>query len=138
KTSAGAYWASRAYLRGRKPARVNEMLGLAAKHPHTFYGMLANRQLGRQSDFGWDAPPLPAADLAELMRIPGVVRAIALAEAGMFSRADLEIGQAYRVADERLAGALLGLASRIETPSMQRRLAGAHEVDGARFDAALF
>ena len=138
KTSAGAYWASRAYLRGRKPARVNEMLALAARHPHTFYGMLANRQLGRQSDFGWDAPPLSAADLSELMRMPGVVRAIALAESGAFTRADLELGQAYRVADGQLAGALLGLANRIETPSMQLRLAGAHGADGRRFDAALF
>jgi soluble lytic murein transglycosylase len=138
KSSAGAYWASRAFLRGRKPTRVNEMLALASRHPHTFYGMLANRQLGRQSDFGWDAPPLSAVELSELMRIPGVVRAIALAEAGAFTRADLELGQAYRVADGRLAGALLGLASRIETPSMQLRLAGARGVDGRRFDAALF
>ena len=138
KASAGAYWAARAYLRGRKPARVNEMMALAARHPHTFYGMLANRQLGRQVDFGWDAPPLSATDLAELMKLPGVVRAIALAETGAYTRADLELGFAYRLADEQLGAALLGLASRIETPSVQLRLAGIRGGDGRRFDSASF
>src|SRR5690606_26968074 len=74
KVSAGAYWAARAFLRGRKPQRVNEMLALAARHPHTFYGMLASRQLGRQIDFGWENPPLSAADLSDLMKLPAVVR----------------------------------------------------------------
>jgi soluble lytic murein transglycosylase-like protein len=101
--------------------------------------MLANRQLGRQNDFGWDAPPLSAADLAELMKLPGVVRAIALAEAGAYTQADLELGLAYQLADEQLAGALLGLASRLETPSVQLRLAGGLPgEDGRRFDSALF
>ena len=138
KASAGAYWAARAYLRGRKPARVNEMLGRAARHPHTFYGMLANRQLGRSNDFGWDAPPLSGADLFELTRMPEVRRAIALVEAGAFSRADHELNAAYRVADQRLTGAILGLANRLKTPSMQLRLAGVRGDDGRRFDAAMF
>lgn len=138
RSSAGAYWAARAYLRGRKPARVNEMLALAGRNRHTFYGMLANRQLGRDNDFGWEAPPLSAAELAELMTLPAVVRAIALVEAGAFGRADLELGEAYRVADDRLSVALLGLASRLETPSLQLKLAGLRGDDGRRFDAASY
>jgi len=136
--SAGGYWAARAYLRGRKPALVNEMLALAARQPLTFYGMLANRQLGREVGFGWDAPPLSAAEMHELLAIPAVVRAVALAQAGAFSRADIELGWAYRVADERLAVALLGLANRLETPGMQLKLAGVRGDDGRRFDAAMF
>jgi soluble lytic murein transglycosylase len=136
--SAGAYWASRAYLRGRKPQRVNEMLGLAARHPTTFYGMLANRQLGRETRFGWDAPPLSAAEMRELLAIPGVVRAVALSQAGAYSRADQELGLAYRLIDERLAPALLGLASRLEAPGLQLKLAGVRNDDGRRFDAAMY
>lgn len=138
KISAGGYWAARAYLRGRKPERVNEMLALAAQHPRTFYGILANRQLGRESDFGWSPPPLSSAEMSRLMKVPGVVRAIALVEAGVFGRADMELSQAYRQVDERLAAPLLGLASRLETPSVQLRLAGVRGEDGRRFDAALF
>src|SRR5690606_23474841 len=138
KASAGAYWAARAYLRGRKPERVNEMLALAARHPRTFYGMLAGRQLGRESSFGWEAPPLTLSEMRELMQIPGVLRAIALAEAGAYGRADLELAGAYGVADERLGAALLGLAARLKTPSVQLKFAGVRGGDGQRFDAALF
>lgn len=136
--SAGGYWAARAYLRGRKPARVNDMLALSARHPLTFYGMLANRQLGREASIGWDAPPLSAGEMQELLALPAVVRAVALTQAGAFSRADLELGWAYRVADERLAAALLGLANRLEAPSMQLKLAGVRSDDGRRFDVAMF
>src|SRR5690606_29028719 len=62
----------------------------------------------------------------------------ALVEAGVFGRADMELSQAYRQVDERLAAPLLGLASRLETPSVQLRLAGVRGEDGRRFDAALF
>lgn len=136
--SAGAYWAARAYLRGRKPERVNELLGVAARHPTTFYGMLANRQLGRETGFGWEPPPLSTGEMRELLALPGVVRAVALAQSGAFSRADQELGWAYRIVDERLAPALLGLASRIEAPGLQLKLAGLRGDDGRRFDAAMY
>jgi hypothetical protein len=42
--SAGAYWAARAAALGDR-ASANSFLRLAAQAPHTFYGMIAERQV---------------------------------------------------------------------------------------------
>ena len=44
--SAGAYWASRAAIAAGRPERAPALLRAAARHQHTFYGQIAQRQLG--------------------------------------------------------------------------------------------
>src|SRR5206468_2801040 len=39
--SAAAYWAARAHLKNREPAKVSHWLGQAAQYPRSFYGQLA-------------------------------------------------------------------------------------------------
>ncbi|MEC8371424.1 MAG: hypothetical protein VXZ99_11475, partial [Pseudomonadota bacterium] len=56
--SAAAFWAARAYLAARQPARVNPLLALAAQKPRTFYGLLAARALGEIPVFEWELPKL--------------------------------------------------------------------------------
>ena len=137
--SAGAVWASRTYLRGRKPARVNEMLKLAAKNPRTFYGLIAGRLLGTETGISTSPPPLQRSDLERLLQIPGGKRAIALTQAGRYHLADRELRTIYLTADSSLGKALLGLAHRLELPAMQFRLArGLRDTDGVPYDAALY
>ena len=52
--SAGGYWASRAYRAAGESGHVVPMLRAAARHPRTFYGLLAITALGRRPtlDFG--------------------------------------------------------------------------------------
>ncbi|MDE0009037.1 MAG: hypothetical protein OXS50_12235, partial [Gammaproteobacteria bacterium] len=45
--AAGAFWAARANLVTGRAEAVNPMLERAAEHPHTFYGLIAARLLGR-------------------------------------------------------------------------------------------
>src|SRR5215469_7930081 len=55
--SAAAFWTARVELRSHHPANVARWLGLAANHPHTFYGLLARRLLGVDTDFNFAAAP---------------------------------------------------------------------------------
>ncbi len=52
--SAGGYWAYRAYSRIGKKAEARQSLRKAAEFKRTFYGILANYQLGNPIDFKWD------------------------------------------------------------------------------------
>jgi len=66
--SAGAFWAARAHLVGRRPERVGELLGRAAAYPRTFYGMLARHMLGLKTEFTWQIPELEGPALGYLKR----------------------------------------------------------------------
>jgi soluble lytic murein transglycosylase-like protein len=44
--SGAAYWASRAAIAGGSPEAAPQYLSLAARTPYTFYGLIAERQLG--------------------------------------------------------------------------------------------
>jgi peptidoglycan lytic transglycosylase len=137
--AAGAYWAARCYLVHRKPRQVSPMLALAAAHPRTFYGLLAARWLDKDLPFDWQAPPLGQADMDALMKVPAIRRVVALAEAGRYDLADLELRSIYVSGKEALGTALVGLANRLNIPATQLRLAQSYrQGSGQAFDAALF
>lgn len=47
--AAAGYWAARAVTEAGQGERADSYLRLAARHPHTFYGMIAERQAGLQT-----------------------------------------------------------------------------------------
>jgi len=134
--AAGAFWGARAHLIGKRPQKVTALLELAAAQPRTFYGILANRLLGRDADLHWRAPPLKVEEMARLMLLPAVRRAIALQAVGEAGRADMELRQAFTDGGSALGPALLGLASRLGMPQTQVRLAQAVPGDDGRIFAA--
>src|SRR5689334_20095582 len=73
--AAGAFWASRAHLRLGEPQRVITLLNAAAREEPTFYGVLAERVLGQDTQTGFVDPVLTAADLAAIMQVPSAHRA---------------------------------------------------------------
>jgi len=81
--SAGAYWAARAHLKNREPAKVSSWLRQAAQFPRTFYGQLARRALGLDPDFDWTAKPMSDAS----------ARALALSSKGQRALSLLQIGE---------------------------------------------
>jgi soluble lytic murein transglycosylase-like protein len=61
--SAAAFWAARAAVAEGEPERAPALLAIAARTPYTFYGLIAERQLGLEpavTPQGFDMGPAPA------------------------------------------------------------------------------
>ena len=138
-SAAGAYWAARAQLRLGQPQRYLGLLERAAEQPRTFHGLLALRQLGRETPFRWSPPALAPEDVRRLYAVPAVRRAVALNEAGQVVPAEREIRRLRARANDGLAQGLLALAVRLETPAASLQLAQAwRNARGEHFDAGLY
>ncbi|MBM3490414.1 MAG: lytic transglycosylase domain-containing protein [Alphaproteobacteria bacterium] len=137
--AAGGVWAARAYLVDRQPVLVNRMLGQAAQYERTFYGLIAQRMLGREARFSWAGPPLERGAADQLMRLPAVRRALALAELGQYGLADAEMQQLLERIDPDWAPSVLALAMRLNVPVSQVQLAkGLQKSHGKVFDIAYY
>ncbi len=138
-TSAGAYWAARAYLVGRQPERVNRMLEVAAQYPRTFYGMLASQSLGLDSQLDWTLPETTDAGLARLVASAPAGRALALLQVGRRAMAEREFAGIRHDDDDGLGEALLALAEAADLPRLSlrvgKRLSHSH---GRSLDGALY
>lgn len=127
--SGAAFWAARAMVAAGQPARAPAFLQMAARTPYTFYGLIAERQLGIDPAVtghgisyaammakagGAPAVSVPAAALARLVASdPRAHRAAAFAQLGMGGEAETELraaalssGGAERPAWAALAQAL--------------------------------
>jgi hypothetical protein len=101
--SGAAYWASRAAIAGGSPELAPDLLRLAARTPHTFYGLIAERQLGLKSEVsGDDAGGLSReiADLGETIRRVAGIDQIGLS---IFMRTDARAKRAVALAQLGLA-----------------------------------
>ena len=137
--SAGAYWASRAAIRNGEPEAVIPLLEQAGRHPRSFYGLLALRELGEEPDFAWELPPLDGAAAARLLSMRGTQRAMALAELGRHDLAEREVLVLQRAAGGGMAAPLLGLVSRLDMAHLQMRLGGgARNAAGKRYDSTVY
>lgn len=121
--AAGGFWAARAYVASREPAKVAEMLEIAAHTGATFYGLLAAQQLGNDPRFNWISPSLSPAGLQMLMNEPAVPRAIALVEVGQRGLAETELTRAHGRIDQGLDQALIALAESLRLPATQLQVA---------------
>lgn len=118
--AAGAFWAARAASQLGKEARAQQLLLKAAEAPHTFYGMIAARQLALSGVAPPDNTDDPIAalitrasyagpDTASLSRLmqaaPRAHRAAALAQIGRWREAGQELRAGLSLADtESLRG----------------------------------
>jgi soluble lytic murein transglycosylase-like protein len=118
--SAAGFWAARTALGAGNPAEVTPNLEIAARYPFTFYGQLALAQLGRSYDYNWTAPTLTQAQFDELVEDePRIIRAIALAEAGKSTEADLELRWANGSIEQSQIPQLLAVAIALDFPAAQ-------------------
>jgi len=136
--AAGGFWAARAATAGGSPELAPGFLRQAAAHPTTFYGLIAERQLGLEPEVApvGVRPELIKAsqaaettDLGALVRAePRARRAVALAQVGETedSAAELRLGLAgARTEADRRAWMALGASVGVSLA-----------VDGGRFRAA--
>lgn len=63
--SGAAYWASRSAIAAGAPELSPDFLRMAARAPHTFYGLLAERQLGLKSEVSGEDAPDPLQQIAQ-------------------------------------------------------------------------
>ena len=117
----GAYWAARAVIALGHPERAPELLAIAARSPATFYGMLAERQLGlepgadpqayalAQAGFA-PTPPAPDAEIIKASYSPideqATQRLLRSDPRARRAAALMQIGRTVEAAQELKSGVL--------------------------------
>ena len=120
--SAAAYWAARAHLKNREPAKVSNWLRQAAQYSRTFYGQLARRALGLDPSFNWTAKPITDAGAQALALSSRGQRALALLQIGELALAEQEMQALLPSAGPDLASAVQTVAQLYQLPSLSLRL----------------
>ncbi|WP_461495615.1 lytic transglycosylase domain-containing protein [Pyruvatibacter sp.] len=121
--SAAAFWAARSYFAIREPAKAVTQLEIAASTGMTFYGLLAQRQLGREPRVTWSDPVSDATSRTALLAIEQVRRGAALVQVGKLDMAEAELRRAHGRLDPSLDIALASLARDLNLPATQLAVA---------------
>jgi soluble lytic murein transglycosylase len=116
--SAAAYWAARAHLKNREPAKVSLWLRQAAQYSRTFYGQLARRALGLDAEFNWTAKPISDAGAQALALSGRGQRALGLLQIGEVGLAEQEMQSLLASAGPDLAAGLHAVAQFYQLPSI--------------------
>lgn len=120
--SQGAFWAARAHLRFGDPQRVITLLQAAAREEPTFYGILAERILGQDTQTGFVDPVLTASDFSAIMAVPSAHRAVALYQVGEETSAiPQELNRAFGESDGGHDMGYAAIARRIDAPNIELR-----------------
>ena len=137
--SAGGYWASRAYQAAGESKRAVPMLKAAARHPRTFYGLLALTALGERPPLDFGMRRIEASDLDALLGMQPVRRALALIQVGQQVWAGTELRRFAHRLSPRLALVMLSLASESGLADLSYRAAESLlQRTGVPVDAALY
>jgi soluble lytic murein transglycosylase-like protein len=124
-----AFWAARAYTRQGDPSRVITLLTVAAHEEPTFYGLLAEKLLGQDTQSGFSEPVLDQASFSQLMLVPAAHRAKALSEVGETEHVSRELERAFAESDTKLDPAFAALARHLDVPNLELR---ASEISASR------
>lgn len=125
------FWAARSRLAAGETQGVAQHLEAAAQRPWTFYGQLAETQLGRESSLNFQPPQVEAASLERFIeRYPAARRAAALAQLGRLSEVESELRRLHSDISPSDDREFLALAIALEAPAAQLRVAeyGGREV----------
>jgi soluble lytic murein transglycosylase-like protein len=125
--SGAAFWAARAYEKLNNSTESRAYLLKAAAYPKTFYGLIAKEKLGQTIELNIDSSVLTKNHANTLKEIPQVNRAIALADLGQKSPADMELHSIWKRSDHYENAAILSLASKLGLPSTQLKISQKEE-----------
>lgn len=122
---AGAhYWAARARLAAGETDGVTQHLEAAAQRPWTFYGQLAEAQLGRESELQFEPPEVTDDVIIRIVeRYPAARRAAALAQLGRLSEVESELRRLHADLQPEDDRDFLTLAIALQAPAAQLRAA---------------
>ena len=119
--SQSAFWAARAHLANNDPLPVVSLLTAAAREEPTFYGLLAERILGQDSEAAFADPVVSQSDFDALMQIPSAHRAVALYQIGETTWLHEEMMRAMAAMDMRAGETFAGVAHRMDLPDLELR-----------------
>ncbi|HXL70796.1 MAG TPA: lytic transglycosylase domain-containing protein [Rhizomicrobium sp.] len=125
-----AFWAARAYMQAGEPQRVVSLLAAAAKEEPSFYGLLAERVLGMDTQTGFSEPVLSKADFTKLMTVPAAHRAVALWQVGETEHVGNELNRAFVYDDASLDPAMAALARDLGVTNIELRASEASVARG--------
>jgi soluble lytic murein transglycosylase len=117
----GAFWAARAHMQSGDPLKVVTLLNFAAEKEPSFYGLIAERTLGIDTQTGFADAVLNDADFHNLMAAPAAHRAVALWQIGENEFVGPELNRAFVDNNERLDPAMSALARAIGVPNVELR-----------------
>jgi soluble lytic murein transglycosylase len=121
---AAAFWAARSYMRAGDPSHVVTLLTFAARNQPTFYGLLAERLLGQDTQTGFADPVLLPGDFQKIIEHPAARRAVALWQIGGEERnyVNAELNRAFgNSAKLQLDAAYAALARAMDVPNLELR-----------------
>jgi soluble lytic murein transglycosylase-like protein len=123
-SAAAHYWAARARLAVGETQGVSLHLEAAAQNPWTFYGQLAEAQLGRDTALSFVAPELDTSDAIRFLdRHDAARRAAALAQLGRLSEVESELRGLVGELNQNEFRTYLALGVALSAPSAQLRAA---------------
>lgn len=117
------YWHARAALSAGLYDEALTALEKATAWPRDLYGQLAHAQLVRLRPYQWSKARSDRRVVEAMLANAPVRRALALAEAGQISRADMELKRLMRRADKAGGALLMVAAGALAAPSSAYRLA---------------
>ena len=137
--SAGAYWAARSAARSGDDKAADRWLAMAAKHPRTFYGLIAIKAQGDDYDFNWSEPTMGWGQKAKLQADPVITEAFRIAGTGKISAAITMLGQSGWLRDRTTREQLLAFALQKNQTAIALHLARmTKDADGNFYDSALY
>lgn len=122
-SSAGDFWASRAYQKQKNSSQSKTWLKKAARYPRTFYGILAARKLGEMPHYNWEKISYfndfqQKGNLENLVSSQALQRIVALIFTGQEELVRQEIGACGQSLSNARKEALLFLASHYQMHSV--------------------
>ncbi|MFO1248998.1 MAG: lytic transglycosylase domain-containing protein [Alphaproteobacteria bacterium] len=126
----GAFWAARAHMQSGDPLKVVTLLNFAAGKQPSFYGLIAERMLGIDTQTGFADAILNEADFRDLMAVPAARRAVALYQIGENEFVGPELNRAFVSTNERLDPGMAALARAIGVPNVELRASEASAAHG--------
>ncbi len=137
--SAGAFWASRAYIKINNHMKAAEYLDIASTYPRTFYGLIALRTMGRDYAFNWDKPDLKSKQKKALEKSANIQDALNLSKQGKMSQALVQLGKSGWLDNGDKQQQLLAYVLDKKVPSLALHLGRQTKNDhGDFYDAALY
>ncbi len=125
-----AFWAARAHMQSGDPLKVVTLLNFAAQKEPSFYGLIAERMLGIDTETGFADAILNQDDMRDLMAVPAAHRAVALSQIGETEFVGSELNRAFVSNNERLDPAMAALARGIGVPNVELRASEASAAHG--------
>ncbi|HWA02486.1 MAG TPA: lytic transglycosylase domain-containing protein [Rhizomicrobium sp.] len=119
--AAASFWAARAHMRAGEPNRVVTLLTIAASEQPTFYGLLAEQLLGKDTQSGFSEPVFDDSTFSQLMQLPAAHRAVALWQSGESEFVEKELTRSFGLIDARLDPAFAALAEKLGAYNLELR-----------------